>query len=191
MSTCSLAKGGGGSSIHSLVQTLNNTFISFYKGVSALQVIHTYLNCTMTNFSSMIKNIITGWYIIFVHCSTTSTLSASLRRSTSGPLCLTQCSVSLCISVDVPRSLVLCLLCQSFIWQLHEKHNYTAREAIWHPQLSDWNHRWELWNRWVSHFHFVHVSMYWLGTKVHTFKQLDTKAISQEYVLSMSAGSTL
>lgn len=70
--------------------------------------------------------------------------------STSEPLWHWVLCFFLCVSVDVPCSLVLCLLLQGFIWQLHEEHNYTTRKAIWHPQLSDRRHRWELWNRWLS-----------------------------------------
>lgn len=71
---------------------------------------------------------------------------------------------SFCVSADVPCSLVLCLLCQGFIWQLHEEHNYTARKAIWYPQLSDWHHRRQLWNRWVSQALCVHFCIWWLYT---------------------------
>lgn len=83
--------------------------------------------------------------------------------SISEPVSLTlYCFFSFCVSADVPCSLVLCLLCQGFIWQLHEEHNYTARKAIWYPQLSDWHHRRQLWNRWVSRALSVHFCIYWL-----------------------------
>lgn len=68
------------------------------------------------------------------------------------------------VFVDVSCSFVLRLLCQSFMWQLHEKHNNTTREEIWHPQLSDWCLRWQLWNRWVFYFHvYVFTGKYDIG----------------------------
>lgn len=41
---------------------------------------------------------------------------------------------------DVPRLLVLCLLCQGLVRQLHEEHHHAAGEEIRHPQLSDRRH---------------------------------------------------
>lgn len=81
--------------------------------------------------------------------------------------------VSVRTSSDVPRSLVVCLLCQGLVWQLHEEHDNAAGEAVWHPQLSDRRHRRELWNWWVySVWTGVSLSqatcvqyMFWLLTK--------------------------
>lgn len=50
---------------------------------------------------------------------------------------------------DVPRLLVLCLLCQGLVRQLHEEHHHAAGEEIRHPQLSDRRHWRKLRDRWA------------------------------------------
>lgn len=153
--------------------------------------------CT-ANSRHMYTHSHTQLYVLFLNCFALVTKSLKcifspdfLSLHISFPVWLwdVRCLFSFCISVDVPRSLVLRLLCQGFIWQLHEEHNYTTREAIWHPQLFDRHHRRELWNRWVSRFLLVHVSLCLQAKQFWSIQML--MQVSQEYVLSVAVSLTL
>lgn len=60
--------------------------------------------------------------------------------------------VSSCPSLlpDVSGGFVLCLFCKGSVGELHEEHNNSAGEALWHPQLPNRCHWWELRDRWVG-----------------------------------------
>lgn len=51
---------------------------------------------------------------------------------------------------DVPGGTVLCLFRKGSVGKLHEKHNNSAGEALWHPKLPNRCHWRELRDRWVG-----------------------------------------
>lgn len=70
---------------------------------------------------------------------------------------------------DVFGCHVLCVLCQSFSGQLHEKLHHTDWETLWHSQLADWIHWWKFWNWWELKLHMLGLNV------AEYYKQIPTK----------------
>lgn len=56
----------------------------------------------------------------------------------------------LSLPADVSGGFVICLFCEGTVGELHEEHNNSAGEALWHPQLPNRRHWRELRGRWVE-----------------------------------------